>query len=158
MQPALQRASSEAIRQHLAHRERLKRIEARAYQPVLLNAPVTFPPIPVKLLKKPSAPKPKPPLPICPTTTQRIIYSVAYEFGISVDDLAGTVRSARFTIPRFVVAGLLGEVGMSNRAIGRRLGNRDQTTILHARRRFAELAASEAFRNRLDQIKVEAMR
>lgn len=84
----------------------------------------------------------------------RILAAVAAEFGLSVADLTGPLRKAVHCNARFVAVGLLVEMTrISLPAIGRHLGNRDHTTILHAREQAKKLFASEAFRNRVDQIK-----
>lgn len=85
---------------------------------------------------------------------QRILGAVAAEYGMSISELTGPLRKARHCQARFVAVGLLVEMTqMSTPAIGRRFGNRDHTTILHAREQAKKLFASEAFRNRVDQIK-----
>jgi len=87
--------------------------------------------------------------------TSRILKAVADEYGLTVDDLTGRSQKGPVCQARFVAVGLLVEMtNMSFPAIGRRL-NRDHTTILNARRQARKLFASEAFRNRVDQIKRE---
>lgn len=89
---------------------------------------------------------------------RRILNAVAKEFNLSVQELCSPVRKAKYTLPRFVAVGLMVEATrMSLTAIGRWLGHRDHTTILHSRRRAEELLESEAFRNRFDQIKAEVL-
>lgn len=90
---------------------------------------------------------------------QRIVEIVAFEFGIAPKQLTGVLRTQPYTTARFVAVGLFVEMTqMSLPAIGRRLGNRDHTTILHARERAKQLFADEAFRNRIEQMKAEILR
>lgn len=91
-------------------------------------------------------------------TGHRIIAAIAAEYNISIAELTGRRVKAHYCQARFVVVGILLEMtNMSLPAIGRRLGNRDHTTIIHARKRAQKLFASEAFRNRVDQIKAGLM-
>lgn len=86
----------------------------------------------------------------------RVLKSVADEFDMTVEELIGQRRTNRYCIARFVVVGILTEMTqMSLPAMGRRLGGRDHTTILHAQRQAKKLFSTEAFRNRIDQIKSE---
>lgn len=86
----------------------------------------------------------------------RVLKVVAREFDISVEDLIGPKRTQKYCIPRFVAVGVLTEITkMSLPAMGRRLGGRDHTTIIHAQKQAKKLFAAEAFRNRVDQIKAE---
>lgn len=85
--------------------------------------------------------------------TWRILRAVSEEFDMPVSEMLSTRQEARYCIPRYVAVGLLLQLtNMSLPAIGRRLGGRDHTTILNARRRIEALLESEAFRNRFDQI------
>lgn len=84
----------------------------------------------------------------------RVLVAIAEEYNISIDELTGRRHKALYCQARFVVVGILLEMtNMSLPAIGRRLGNRDHATIIHARKQAKKLFASEAFRNRVDQIK-----
>jgi hypothetical protein len=68
---------------------------------------------------------------------QRIVMEVATQTGVSVADIKGDSRTAKCTQPRFYVAWRLQrETALSLPRIGRILGDRDHTTILHAVRRF----------------------
>ena len=87
---------------------------------------------------------------------QRILRAIANEFEMTVAEMLGPSRDLKFTTPRnFAVGMMLEMTNMSLPAIGRRLGGRDHTTIINSRTRFQELIASEAVRNRFDQIKAE---
>ena len=141
---------------HAAHKARLARMSGR---PVIAPPPVVVPP-----------PTPKPD-PITPLTkprrsyetistlgnyvplSYRIMTAVADEFGLTVKEMISPKRSPKYLIPRYVAIALLDEMtDMSLPAIGRRMGGRDHTTIINARRRAEKLFESEAFRNRVDQI------
>lgn len=88
------------------------------------------------------------------TITSRILNAVADEFGITATEMTGSKRNGVNCMARFVAVGIMIEMThLSFPAIGKRLGGRDHTTILHARNRAVELFANEAFRNRVDQIK-----
>jgi hypothetical protein len=86
--------------------------------------------------------------------SQRILRAVADEFDMNVHDMTSSLRGQKYVQARFVVVGILLEMTqMSMPAIGRRLGGRDHTTMIHARNKARILFAEEAFRNRVDQIK-----
>jgi Bacterial dnaA protein helix-turn-helix len=88
----------------------------------------------------------------------RVLNVVSSECGVSVAAILGRRRIGKIVFARHVVVGLLCELtDYSLPKIGRRLGNRDHTTILNNRNRARELFASEAFRNRVDQLKAEIM-
>lgn len=86
--------------------------------------------------------------------SQRILRAVADEFELNVRDMTSGLRKQCYVDARFVVVGMLLEMtDMSLPAIGRRLGGRDHTTMIHARKKAEAMFAEEAFRNRVDQIK-----
>lgn len=86
--------------------------------------------------------------------TWRILSAVSAEFGIPVRQITSSRRHKKYTLPRFVIIGLMLDLTkMSLPAIGRRLGGRDHTTIISGRNRINTLLQGEAFRNRFDQIK-----
>ncbi len=88
----------------------------------------------------------------------RVLKIVAREFDMHVDDLTGPKRTQEYCIARFVAVGILTEMTkMSLPAMGRRFGGRDHSTIIHAQKRAEKLFATEAFRNRVDQIKAEVV-
>jgi len=88
--------------------------------------------------------------------TRRILKAIASEYGLTIEDLTGQSRKGRVTHARHVAVGLIFEMTkLSYPAIGRRVGNRDHTTIINSVRQARKLFASEAFRNRIDQIKQE---
>lgn len=93
--------------------------------------------------------------PVYTPITWRILRAVSDEFEMSVTDILSKRQEAAFTLPRYVVIGLLLQLtNMSLPAIGRRIGGRDHTTVLNGRNRLNELLKSESFRNRYEQIKV----
>lgn len=78
-----------------------------------------------------------------PFRAERIIRQVAEEFGLTVDELKSPERTRRVAYPRFkAMYRLKTETELSLPAIGRRLGGRDHTTVLHGVRKWA--AMSEA--------------
>jgi hypothetical protein len=92
--------------------------------------------------------------PIYAPITWRILRAVSDEFDMPVSDIISKRQEAEYTLPRYVVIGLILQLtNMSLPAIGRRIGGRDHTTVLNGRNRLAKLLESEAFRNRFDQIK-----
>ncbi len=144
---------------HQAHKARLARMAAAAERhawntkarPEAVNVEVILPKMAIR-----RAYETKKRLPNYMPLATRVLKTVADEFGITVDDLTGPTRTDRYCVARFVAVGILIETTqMSLPAIGRRLGGRDHTTILHARRKANALFSTEAFRNRIDQIKAE---
>lgn len=90
--------------------------------------------------------------------SQRILRAVADEFGLNAREMTSGIREQRFVDARFVAVGILLEMTeMSLPAIGRRMGGRDHTTMIHARKKAEALFAEEAFRNRVDQIKAAVL-
>lgn len=89
----------------------------------------------------------------------RIKNAVAAEFKMTVGDLIGRSQKPKYAIPRFIAVGFFTELTrMSLPAIGRQLGGRDHTTIMHARRRAAELFADEEYIERVERIRTEVSR
>lgn len=62
---------------------------------------------------------------------ERILHDFAFKHGISYDDLIGKRKPAHFVAARDEVIRYMREKGASTPQIGRALGNRDHTTILH---------------------------
>lgn len=84
----------------------------------------------------------------------RALLAIADEFGITTDLLISDSRKHDICVARFFAVALLIETtSMSFPAIGRRLGGRDHTTIMHSRDQAVKLLAQEAVRNRFDDIK-----
>lgn len=85
---------------------------------------------------------------------QRILRVAAREFDLPVSALTGNCKAGPLPLARFVAIGLFVELTqMSYPWIGRQLGGRDHTSILHGKKRIEKLLEEEAFRNRFDQIK-----
>jgi len=85
---------------------------------------------------------------------QKIIVAIAAEFDLTPSQIAGEARTKRVSDARHVAASLIADMTKASLpTIGRMLGGRDHTTILNSQKRFAAMCASEAFRNRIDQIK-----
>lgn len=166
-QARLQRFAEAAARYNDARqaeqqvRETERRAQATAQQIAALeNATAAKPPLPT------TAPAPAPqakcrrdyesegqPSAYVPTA-RRILRAVAAEFEMTIDEMLQNNQEPKFCIPRYVAIGLMLEMTrLSLPAIGRQLGGRDHATVLHGRKRLESLLASEAFRNRFDQIK-----
>ena len=75
-----------------------------------------------------------------PFEFKRLVASVAADFGITLKDVIGKGRARRFLLARLVVTKLCIEQGMSCANIGRRMGDRDHSTILHQRDVFEHYA------------------
>ena len=75
--------------------------------------------------------------------SERIIDAVCAIAHITKQAIVGGRRAARIVRPRQIAAYLMYEMtGLSLPQIGKLLGNRDHTTIMHARRRIAEILES----------------
>jgi hypothetical protein len=86
---------------------------------------------------------PDPHMPYRPTI-RRILSLVAQFHGLSTADLMSTQRTRRLTIPRQIAMALARELTPhSLAAIGKRIGGRDHTTVLHAILRVRHLAATD---------------
>lgn len=90
------------------------------------------------LPKKVPAPSPNPF--VGPFQFKVLAASVASDFGVTVADVCGNGRFRKFMLPRLVLTKLCLERGMSCCAIGRKMGGRDHTTILHQRDIFEAYA------------------
>lgn len=92
--------------------------------------------------------------PIHTPITWRILRAVSEEFNMPVSEMLSSNQEAEYTLPRYVVIGLLLDLtNMSLPAIGKRIGGRDHTTVLNGRNRLNELLKGESFRNRFEQLK-----
>jgi len=76
-------------------------------------------------------------------TIVKIISATAYEFGVTDSEITGPSRKDVFTRPRFVVCAIAHDSGFSFPQIGKRLGNRDHTTIINAARRAIEVSVRD---------------
>lgn len=148
--------TSIALKFHLEHKARLRRIEeaARRHQAskIVKVQSATVHNIAQERIRRDYETANKV-LPYLPLVT-RIKRAVATEFGITVDQLVGHDRKAVYSVARHVCVGIIFEMTtMSYPAVARRMGGRDHTTILSSHKRAQALFAEEAIRNRVDQIK-----
>lgn len=100
-------------------------------------------------------------LPIVPTVDPADIYPprvslrdikvvITREFGISLAELIGPMRNARYVIPRHIAMWLSRTMmPMSMPELGRRFGGRDHTTVLNACRKIDALKLSPEWADRL---------
>ena len=81
----------------------------------------------------------------CKLTSDQIIDQVAYHFDVEVAALQGRSRSRAISQPRQIAMYLIRkEIGESLPQIGKLLGGRDHTTILHGCDRIADLIEQDA--------------
>ncbi|WP_283160234.1 helix-turn-helix domain-containing protein, partial [Pseudomonas syringae] len=85
-----------------------------------------------------------------------VLTYVANAAGVKVTDLTGPCRRRPYTYYRFVAVWAIRQLcqHMSYPAIGRLMGGRDHTTVLHADRRAVEEMAKQP---RLQQIAMDAI-
>ena len=88
-------------------------------------------------------------------TPQLIINIVSEHFGITPLDLIGQKRSKELVFPRQIVMYLCGDMtNESLQNIGKALGGRDHTTIIHGTKKIAsELKTDENLKNTIDILK-----
>lgn len=88
-------------------------------------------------------------------TPQLILNVVSEHFGINSLDLIGQKRSKELVFPRQIVMYLCGEMtSESLQNIGKALGGRDHTTIIHGTKKIAaELKTDENLKNTIDILK-----
>ena len=88
-------------------------------------------------------------------TPQLIINVVSEHFGITPLDLIGQKRSKELVFPRQIVMYLCGDMtSESLQNIGKALGGRDHTTIIHGTKKIAsELKTDENLKNTIDILK-----
>lgn len=147
---------------HQAHKARQMKFALAAQRHIEQTRPKPVMPLlrfvePTELISRRRVYETKARLPDYMPLTWRIINLVAREFGMTVEDLTSAKRTKWYCIARFVAVGIMTEMTKTSLpAMGRRLGGRDHTTIIHAQKQAEKLFASEAFRNRVDQIKAEA--
>lgn len=92
-------------------------------------------------------------------TWRDILTTVVDATGITAGELLGQCRVARIARPRQILFWLLRRhAGLSLPAIGRRIGDRDHTTVLHGCRRVeAMMAADPAFKGLVSSLSDEIM-
>lgn len=76
-----------------------------------------------------------------PKSVVAILDTVGAHFGLSWEELIGPRRTAYLANARHVAAWLMRQSGLSLEEIGRALGGRDHTTMLHSIRQIEELRA-----------------
>ena len=88
-------------------------------------------------------------------TPQLIINVVSEHFGINSLDVMGQKRSKELVFPRQIVMYLCGEMTTESlQNIGKALGGRDHTTIIHGQKKIAsELKTDESLKNTVDILK-----
>ena len=88
-------------------------------------------------------------------TPQLIINVVSEHFGINSLDIIGQKRSKELVFPRQIVMYLCGEMTTESlQNIGKALGGRDHTTIIHGQKKIAsELKTDESLKNTVDILK-----
>jgi len=88
-------------------------------------------------------------------TPQLIINVVSEHFGINSLDVIGQKRSKELVFPRQIVMYLCGEMTTESlQSIGKALGGRDHTTIIHGTKKIAsELKEDENLKNTIDILK-----
>lgn len=88
-------------------------------------------------------------------TPQLIINVVSEHFGVSAEDITSKKRNSEFVVPRQIVMYLcreLTETSLIN--IGKILGKKDHTTIMHGANKIAEeIRTNEELKNKIDIIK-----
>ena len=84
-----------------------------------------------------------------------IISAVAEHYNVTVADLQSKKRSKEYALPRQIAMYLIREMTtLSTTAIGRELGDRDHTTVMHGCDKITETINSDpTFRRSLDELK-----
>ena len=88
-------------------------------------------------------------------TPDLILLTVAEHFHIKTDDIKGSKRSADIVIPRQIAMYLCRDMTSTPlKAIGKLMGNRDHTTVLHGVEKISkEIETSDDLKNTIDIIK-----
>ena len=88
-------------------------------------------------------------------TPQVILDVVAEHYGVSSNDIIGGKRNSEIVVPRQIVMYLCGDMtSESLQNIGKALGGRDHTTIIHGTKKIAsELKTDENLKNTIDILK-----
>ena len=77
-------------------------------------------------------------------TAHNILHATADHFDVKVKDLTGPSRKDIFAQPRLMAYYVIHKLtDMSLPQIGRAIGNRDHTTVLHAVRKIEELMQAD---------------
>ncbi len=96
-----------------------------------------------------------PPAPPRPATIRNIIAEVAAFHAVTADDIRSPNRQHRFVRPRQIACYLAKSLTKNSYPeIGRRIGGRDHTTVLHAIRKIERLLATdELLANRIEALR-----
>ena len=88
-------------------------------------------------------------------TPDYIISMVAEHFDVSVNDLSGNKRNSKIVMPRQIAMYLCREIiSTPLKSIGKCLGNRDHTTIMHGIDKIEhEIENDENLKNTIDTLK-----
>ena len=88
-------------------------------------------------------------------TAQVILDVVSQRYNVTVADLQSKKRSKEYTLPRQIAMYLIREMtGLSTTAIGRELGDRDHTTVMHGCEKITELLAKDpTFKRNIEDLK-----
>lgn len=88
-------------------------------------------------------------------TPEYVISMVAEHFDVSVSDLLGNKRNAKIVVPRQVAMYLCREIiSTPLKSIGKSLGNRDHTTIMHGIEKIEkEISSDENLKNTIETLK-----
>lgn len=134
-----------------------KRKSVESYRRLLRAKPEPVPG-PLKELHEILAAAPRPlcgPLALLPLGIRAIQIAVAKYTGVSVNDILSQRRTANIVMPRQIAMYLCKEITKrSLPEIGRRFGNRDHTTVLHAVRKIERMIADDPdFAAQVEEIK-----
>ena len=88
-------------------------------------------------------------------TPDYIISVVAEHYHVTVTELCGNKRSSKIVMPRQIAMYLCREIlDTSLKTIGKNLGNRDHTTVMHGIEKIEnELKTNENLKNSIDILK-----
>ncbi len=88
-------------------------------------------------------------------TSHLILETVAERYAVTTDDLVSKKRNREYALPRQITMYLLREITqLSTTAIGRELGDRDHTTVMHGCDKINEAMKTDpAFRKSIDDLR-----
>ena len=88
-------------------------------------------------------------------TPEYIISVVAEHFNVSAADLSGNKRNSKIVVPRQIAMYLCRDlIDTSLKTIGKSLGNRDHTTVMHGIEKIEkEIESNDNVRNTVDILK-----
>lgn len=75
-----------------------------------------------------------------PKTPREVIAAIAADYGFTADEITGKARHRKFMMARNAAAYALKKRGNSFPSVGKFLGGRDHSTIVHAVKRFEDMA------------------